>query len=116
MELEIRHPCEVRTDLIGKWRRRTGHRRFHRANALPLKILLSIFRIRFVGKTVKPAFPRLCGSDNGMTAGFGVLTGVPIGRGVAAERNSAGLACAEVNPQGVDFHALFALMLFGVFY
>ena len=50
-----------------------------------------------------------------MTAGLGVLAGMAVGRRVATERDSAGLACAEMNPMGVDFDALFALMLFGMF-
>jgi hypothetical protein len=75
----------------------------------------SILCIRFVRKAVQPAFPRLRRSDNGMTAGPGVLARVPVGRRVATECDSAGLACAEMNPMGVDLDALFALMLFGMF-
>ena len=50
-----------------------------------------------------------------MTAGPSMLAGVPVGRRVATERDSAGLACAEMNPERVNLHTLFALMLFGMF-
>src|SRR5690348_14644977 len=53
--------------------------------------LPSVLRIRFVRKAVQPAFPGFGRGDNGMSAGSGVLAGVPVGRRVAAECDSAGL-------------------------
>ena len=50
-----------------------------------------------------------------MAARFGVLARVPVWRRVAAERDSASLARAEVNPQRVGFYTLFAFMLFRMF-
>ena len=77
-------------------------------------LLASVFYVRFIRKAVEPAFSGLGRSDNGVSAGSCVFAGMTVRRGVAAKRDTASLAGAEMNPRRVDLHTLLALVLFGV--
>jgi hypothetical protein len=62
-----------------------------------------------IGKAVQPAFAWLRRCDDRVRGRAGVLTRVAIRGRIAAERDAARLAGAEVHPGRADLHALFAL-------
>ena len=68
----------------------------------------SIFGRRVVWIAIQPAFAWLGGSDDRMSAGMRVFSGVPIRRAVAAQRHSTSLARPQVHPVTTDLHARFA--------
>src|SRR2546422_10277326 len=59
---------------------------------------LSILGEGIVGIAVQPTLARLRRSDHRVPAGAGMLRGVAVGRGVAAERGAALLTRSEMHP------------------
>lgn len=68
----------------------------------------SILPERFIHLTPQPSFPWLCGYDYRMLGGVVMLGSMLIGRAVAAERGTAGLAGAQVHPLVAGFDAFIA--------
>jgi hypothetical protein len=72
----------------------------------------SVFGKGFIWVAVQPVFARLSRSNNRMTTGVCVFTGVLIRRAVAAERHPTCLARPQMQPIVTAFHALFAFEAF----
>jgi hypothetical protein len=66
--------------------------------------------------TIEPAFARLPGSDDWVSAGVRVFGRVAIGRTVAAESDSALLAGSQVDPGRSNLDAFAALHALRKFY
>jgi hypothetical protein len=72
----------------------------------------SIFGEYFVRIAVQPAFPWLSRSNNRMTAGPCMFTGVLIQRAVATKRYPACLTRPQMHPIAADLYAFFAFPAF----
>jgi hypothetical protein len=68
-----------------------------------------VFAKGVVRIAIQPSFSWLRGSYDRMPGGARVFTGVPIGRAVTAQSDTALLTGAEMHPLRSDFHALSAL-------
>jgi hypothetical protein len=71
-----------------------------------------VLRKGLVCETIQPIFSRLSRGDHRMRRCPSVLTGVFIGRRIAAQRHAACLARTQVNPARSDLNALLTLMIF----
>jgi hypothetical protein len=79
----------------------------------PWRALCSlVLRKSLVSETIQPIFSRLSRRDHWMCRGPSVLTGVSIGRRIAAQRHAACLARTQVNPARSYLNALLALRIF----
>jgi hypothetical protein len=70
----------------------------------------SVLGHEIVWIAVHPSFPWFGGSHDGMRGTPRVLGRVPVWRRIAAERDAACLARAEMYPARFDLHALFAFV------
>jgi hypothetical protein len=67
-----------------------------------------IFAKRIVGIAIEPTLTGLCGSDDGVRSRACVFASVTVRRAIAAERNVACLAGAQMDPVRTNLHALLA--------
>src|SRR5215831_1123183 len=74
----------------------------------------SVFGEGVIGITIQPPLTRLIRSDHRVGARMRMLAGVLVGRAVAAERDAALLAGAQVHPPRAGLYALDALAAPGV--
>jgi hypothetical protein len=95
------------SDLVGR------DRQAHRSFAITMWVL--IFAERVVAVAVEPALAGLGRRNHRMAGGVRVFAGVLVRRAVAAERNAAFLAGAQMYPVVADLHALRAFAAFRLF-
>src|SRR5262249_13165599 len=75
----------------------------------------SVLGKRVIRIAIQPAIARLGGGDDRMSTRFRMRGRVLVRRGVAAQRDAALLAGAQLDPAGADLHALRALAALGLF-